>query len=485
MATNDRITATGRDATTKADALVHSKELDGFRLPDGDPDPRGWDVRSADGQKLGKVHDLLVESGSARVRYLEVAVDKDVAKNGGREWALIPIGTARLDDDNDDVIVGIPAAQLAGCPDYKRGVRLDRTQERAVRDWARGSGHGATVGAAGVGGAAVSRAEPHGVLDRVGDKLDDLKDRVDGNPPRARAPTRPTARAPRRPRRGLLRQRGVRRPLVLHPPARRRSGRATGADGARRERRGRSRRAPRRGRPRVGQARRPEGPGGRQPGVAPGAGRDRPAPLIAASAWCAPRVATSRRGHPGRLRAWGWRAPILQCRSGDPRVSLARAPRAQPPVPSSHDPPPHRVHLPRRPRHRPGVRIRPRVRRRGRTGCRTHPTRHLPCRDARRVHAAGAAAVPWLLRLAEDGRYAVTRGGQRAVDGRYRLAADTIVFSGEAGPQACPDEATSPGTYRWRREAHTLTLTPLADECSGRRAAFAGRPLTRADASTP
>jgi hypothetical protein len=99
--------------------------------------------------------------------------------------------------------------------------------------------------------------------------------------------------------------------------------------------------------------------------------------------------------------------------------------------------------------------------------------------------AAGAPAVPWLLRLAEDGRYAVTRGGQRAVEGRYRLAADTIVFGGEAGPQACPDEATSPGTYRWRREAHTLTLTPVADECSGRRAAFAGRPLTRADASTP
>ncbi|HZF68904.1 MAG TPA: PRC-barrel domain-containing protein [Gemmatirosa sp.] len=183
MATNDRITTTGRDATSKADALVHSKELDGFRLPDGDPDPRGWDVRSADGRKLGKVHDLLVESGSARVRYLEVAVDKDVAKNGGREWALIPIGTARLDDDNDDVIVGIPAAQLAGCPDYTRGVRLDRTQERAVRDWARTSGHGATLGAAGAtAGTAGGTAAHHGVMDRVGDKLDDLKDRVDGNP---------------------------------------------------------------------------------------------------------------------------------------------------------------------------------------------------------------------------------------------------------------------------------------------------------------
>jgi hypothetical protein len=99
--------------------------------------------------------------------------------------------------------------------------------------------------------------------------------------------------------------------------------------------------------------------------------------------------------------------------------------------------------------------------------------------------AAGAPAAPWALRLADGGRYAVTRDGQLAVEGRYRLAADTIVFNGEVGPQACPDEATSPGTYRWRREGRTLTLTPVADDCNGRRAAFAGRPLTRADADTP
>jgi hypothetical protein len=98
---------------------------------------------------------------------------------------------------------------------------------------------------------------------------------------------------------------------------------------------------------------------------------------------------------------------------------------------------------------------------------------------------AGAPAAPWALRLADGGRYAVTRAGQVAVEGRYRLTADTIVFSGEAGPQACPDEVTSPGTYRWRRAGRTLTLTPVADGCDGRRAAFAGRPLTQADADAP
>jgi hypothetical protein len=83
--------------------------------------------------------DLLVERGSARVRYLEVAVDKDVAKNGGRDWALIPIGTARLDDASDDVVVRHRRRRARGCPDYRRELRLTRQQEHSVRDWARGS----------------------------------------------------------------------------------------------------------------------------------------------------------------------------------------------------------------------------------------------------------------------------------------------------------------------------------------------------------
>ena len=34
---------------------------------------------------------------------------------------LVPIGTARLDDDNDDVLLNRPAAELAGMPAYERG----------------------------------------------------------------------------------------------------------------------------------------------------------------------------------------------------------------------------------------------------------------------------------------------------------------------------------------------------------------------------
>jgi hypothetical protein len=91
----------------------------------------------------------------------------------------------------------------------------------------------------------------------------------------------------------------------------------------------------------------------------------------------------------------------------------------------------------------------------------------------------------WVLTLGESGRFTVTRAGQASVEGRYRVAADTLVFSGETGPRACPDGETGPGTYRWRLGEGDLTLTSVADRCDGRRAAFTARPLTRADAGTP
>ena len=93
--------------------------------------------------------------------------------------------------------------------------------------------------------------------------------------------------------------------------------------------------------------------------------------------------------------------------------------------------------------------------------------------------SAGAPAERWVLTLADGGRFTVTRGGQPGVEGRYRIAADTIVFSEEAGPLSCPDAETGPGTYTWRLGARDLTLTPVTDRCDGRRATFAVRPLTR------
>ena len=51
------------------DRLVPLDQMDDFKVADGDPDVRGWDVVASDGQKVGHVEDLLVDPGAMKVRY--------------------------------------------------------------------------------------------------------------------------------------------------------------------------------------------------------------------------------------------------------------------------------------------------------------------------------------------------------------------------------------------------------------------------------
>ena len=218
MAQDDLIRSPDRSPTTGGDALVHTKDIKDFKFPEGQPDPRGWDVRTADGAKVGKVADLLVDTGQNRVRYLEVAVDKDAAKQSGRDYALIPVGTARLDDEHDDVIVNFSSTDLAGAPAYDR-TRFSRDYETSLRSFVRGRPRAdaaadraadrvVTASAAtttdrdvdfyagpeyddrsffgtrrrGRESGAEDRATSTGLGDRIADKVDNVKDRFDGNP---------------------------------------------------------------------------------------------------------------------------------------------------------------------------------------------------------------------------------------------------------------------------------------------------------------
>jgi photosynthetic reaction center H subunit len=127
--------------TTASGALVHLGDLDEVRIADGEPDIRGWDVRGSDGATLGKVEDLLVDTGAMQVRYIEVKLDSEIARRitqstpgddaDADRFALVPIGVARLDDAHDDVLLDAHAAQMAGIPAYHRDA-ITRDYERDV-----------------------------------------------------------------------------------------------------------------------------------------------------------------------------------------------------------------------------------------------------------------------------------------------------------------------------------------------------------------
>ncbi|MEJ7811788.1 MAG: PRC and DUF2382 domain-containing protein [Gemmatimonadaceae bacterium] len=144
-----------RDTMGGSADLRRLKDLDDFQVADGYPDIRGWDVKTSDGQKLGEVKDLVVSVSEMRVRYLDVEVDREMRGTSGTDdegHALIPIGSAELNDDTDDVIVSGLGSDLTGYPRYA-GSDIPSDYETRLRDRMRGSATAAGAGAAAVAGA--------------------------------------------------------------------------------------------------------------------------------------------------------------------------------------------------------------------------------------------------------------------------------------------------------------------------------------------
>lgn len=98
-------------------------QLNDLEVADGFPDPRGWDVVTTDGTEVGKVHELIVDTGTLRTRYLDVAIKSDYRRERANDAdVLVPVGAARLDGKKDRVVLdGISASQLAQLPGYTHG----------------------------------------------------------------------------------------------------------------------------------------------------------------------------------------------------------------------------------------------------------------------------------------------------------------------------------------------------------------------------
>lgn len=151
------------------DRVVPLDQLDDFKVADGDPDIRGWDVISSDGRKIGEVDQLLVDTNAMKVRYLDVDLDGELLGGSASDrHVLIPIGYARLDDADDRVIVDqLASSDVAGLPEYTQGPltrdfessvrqRFDTSYTAGTTDAARTTDSLADVGTAGTTGAALT-----------------------------------------------------------------------------------------------------------------------------------------------------------------------------------------------------------------------------------------------------------------------------------------------------------------------------------------
>src|SRR5215217_4173095 len=103
-----------------------------FEIVKGEPDIRGWDVKNAQGKKIGEVEELIVDAQQKKVRYMVIDLDDNELDIDDDREVLIPIGLAQLHKEDDDVILpNVQVQQLSGLPEYDED-KLDETVERQI-----------------------------------------------------------------------------------------------------------------------------------------------------------------------------------------------------------------------------------------------------------------------------------------------------------------------------------------------------------------
>jgi len=141
----------GKDYRTEDGAQIAPlSELKDFQVSEGYKDIRGWRVDSVDGKEVGKVHDLLVDLDGMRTRYIDVRLHSAIAATLGDRDVIIPIGSARIADDGEVVVVPLTAERVSLLPVYDHGL-LTRAHESEVR-------RHFTLGEAAAGAAAATAA---------------------------------------------------------------------------------------------------------------------------------------------------------------------------------------------------------------------------------------------------------------------------------------------------------------------------------------
>jgi sporulation protein YlmC with PRC-barrel domain len=124
---------TGPDPSESRRRLVSIDDLDGYRVAEGEPDVRGWDVATLSGRELGEVEDLLVDPERGEVVMLEVVL------RGDGVHTEVPIRSVQLDRDRKTVVVDSGEVDDHVRHEIRARDRVDAAERDRVRDTFRGS----------------------------------------------------------------------------------------------------------------------------------------------------------------------------------------------------------------------------------------------------------------------------------------------------------------------------------------------------------
>jgi sporulation protein YlmC with PRC-barrel domain len=128
----DREVVRDEMVTSGEERVVPLSEAKSFKLGSGAPNPRGWNVFGSDGERIGTVHQLLVDPAAMKVRYLDVDLLDDLFLLNDDRHVLIPLEHVDLKERGNDVWVhGLTAREVAKLPAYPGG-SVDAWLERSL-----------------------------------------------------------------------------------------------------------------------------------------------------------------------------------------------------------------------------------------------------------------------------------------------------------------------------------------------------------------
>lgn len=108
--------------------LFRLRELEDYVVADNEPDVRGWDLVDGEKEKIGVIDEFIVDKDEKKVRYLDVVATRDLSIEGGERHFIVPIGVAKINDQNKNVIVReVDKETLMSIPHY--------TGEAITRDY--------------------------------------------------------------------------------------------------------------------------------------------------------------------------------------------------------------------------------------------------------------------------------------------------------------------------------------------------------------
>ena len=99
--------------------LKRFSEMDNVEVAKDDPDIRGWDVTTADGQELGEIKDLLVDTRTMKVHAVEVELEGSHFDWSDNRRVVVPVDSLRVNRDEDEVVIsGMRKDEIGALPVY-------------------------------------------------------------------------------------------------------------------------------------------------------------------------------------------------------------------------------------------------------------------------------------------------------------------------------------------------------------------------------